>query len=297
MKAFSLPVVILAVLLLAQGCTYFRPHQAKIVAQLDERARELTSAAEIASQKAMQHLAETETLLHEAEFITNPAGEPAVTFRTNTFNSVTNEVRQAAEALGVTGNMLRRDVNVQGKPLQDQTSVVAALLSEHKEQREAAERKEARREAEETKLRGKSEALEKKLVEYGTKFEEQRNEKITTWFKWSLIGLLAVGIPIALLVLFPPFGAFLVSTFPALSHIFNMPVSLVHNLVRGVGNTRAELQAKIATDAANKDRLPDFQPALHTTQEVLALLDQHLSTELAPGDKKIIDHLRNTLNV
>lgn len=296
MKRLHVLLLILGMLGFAAGCTYFRPNQVKVQADLQERGRELTSGAKISVDEAKKHVVNAKTLLNTAVVPTNNPAAP-VTMTQPTFKSTTNEVDQADQALGVSADLLRRDENIMGKPLVDQTPAIMALLSENKAIRTAAEARERSREAEETRWRAKVEELERKLVEYGTKYEQERNEKITTWIKWGAIALFAIGGPIALLVLFPPFASFLVGIFPALSGVFNVPASMAKNLVRGVGNARWELQQQLEHDRASAERLDNYQPRTYSAEEVLDLLKKNLDEALDRPDKKIIENFRQNLNV
>lgn len=284
-------------LLFLAACTYNRPNQVKTQIELDERGRELTSGAKISVDAAKQHIGNAKTLLDTAVVPTNNTVAP-VTLTQPAFRSTTNEVGKAAQALGVSADLLRRDENVIGKPLADQTPVILALLSENKLVRQYAELKEQTREAEETRWRAKVEELERRLVDYGTRYEQARNDKITTWIKWSVFGLLIIGLPIAMLILFPPLASLLVGLVPALGAVFNTPVSLTRGLVRNIGNARGELQQQIQHDNEAANRLPGYQTRTYTADAVLQLLDSHLNkVAKTNGDKRVIDHFRETQNV
>lgn len=295
MKRIHALVIALVIAVVATSCTYFRPNQVKVQQDLQERGRELTSGAKVANDEAKKHIDQTKALLKTADVPTNSASP--VTIKQPTFKEATNELQKADNALTVGGELLRRDENIMGKPLVDQTPIIMQLLSDNKAVREIAAARERSREAEETRWRAKVEELERKLVEYGTKYEQERNEKITSWIKWSSIALLAIGLPIALTVLFPPFASFLVGIFPALGHIFNAPISMTKNLVRGVGNAREELRQQARFDYQNVERLDNYQPKTYTAEEVLKILDNHLKENLDATDKKIIAHYRQTQNV
>jgi len=295
MKRIHVLIAVLAIALAATSCTYFRPNQVKVQNDLQERGRELTSGALAANDEAKKHIDQTKTLLKTADVPTNSVSP--VTIKQPTFKEATNQLQKADNALLVGGELLRRDENIMGKPLVDQTPVIMQLLSNNQAVREAAAARERSREVEETRWRAKVEELERKLVEYGTKYEQERNEKITSWIKWGSLALLAIGLPIALTVLFPPFASFVVGIFPALAHVFNSPVSMTKNLVRGVGNARDELMQQVRFDSQTVGRVDNYHAKTYTAEEVLQMLDNHLKENLDATDKKIIAHYRQTQNV
>lgn len=290
---------IFAVLMLAAGCTYFRPSLEKVKVNVEERTRELNSGANLAAEKAKEELEKATLLLNTAEVPTNATAP--VTLTQPNFKGTTNHIEKASTALGVTVDMTRRNENLIGKPIIDQTPIIAALLSENRMIREAAELRERSKERNEQQMVAKIEALERKLIEYGTKYEEERNEKITTWFKWgggiALLLFIIIGLPI----LFPPFASFVVGIFPALTNIFNMPASMGKNLVKGIGEHRwqlekqAEMETQMAAMAAEHNGA--YTPKTYTAAEVKKMLDATLAESLDQRDKKIIAHYRQQLNV
>ncbi|NBQ67384.1 MAG: hypothetical protein EBU46_00560 [Nitrosomonadaceae bacterium] len=294
--SLSILVVCLA---LAVGCTYFRPSLEKVKVNIEERSKELNSGANLAAKEAKEEIEKAKLLLNTADVPTNAASP--VTITQPNFKGTTNHIEKASTALGVTVDMTRRNENLIGKPVIDQTPIIAALLSENKMIREAAELRERGKELNEQMLIAKVEALERKLIEYGTKYEQERNDKITTWFKWgggiALLLFVMVGLPI----LFPPLASFVVGIFPALTSIFNIPASMGKNLVKGIGEHRwqlqkqAEMETQMAAMAAENNGA--YTPKTYTAAEVQKMLDTTLAESLDQRDKKIIEHYRQQLNV
>ena len=290
-KAIILYITLLALTgTLFTSCTYFTPKKAKIEAQMDERGRELNSGASLATKEVGKQLATTKAALSSAT--TNQTG--GMDIGKAPYGVATNSVEKAIRANEVADGMITRHENLDGKPIQDQTEVVAALLSENKLIWAKAQEAEADRKAQEQKWIAKQDELQRKLEAYGAKYEEERNEKITRWLKWGGIILAVVGIPIALLVLFPPLAAGLVGLIPSLSGVFGLPLKIGTKMVRAIGDARSELQTQIDYEASRKD----IAPKTYTAAEVKEMLDAHLDTHLNnDSDTKIIDHLREKNNV
>lgn len=282
--------VAIAISVTVSSCTYLRPNAEKIQYKVDERVRELVSGSYAAAQIAKLEVQKAQAVMLTANVPTN--GFDAVTLTQPNFQSATNSLDKADRALGITTDQARRTENLIGKPIVDQTPIIEALLSENKSIREAAERKEHSRELEEQKWRAKIETLERKLIEYGTKYEEERNERITSWIKWGSIALLAIGIPTALCVLFPPLLGVITSVFPALTSVFGTSGKLVKNTVKGIGNVRWQLKASQQTA-----KELGVGEKMYTAAEVLQLLDSNLKESLDDSDKKIINHYRQNLDV
>lgn len=292
-------ITIVIVSVSVSSCTYFRPNMAKVQDKIDERVRELTSGSKLAAERAAKEVSKAKSMMMTANVPTN--GFDAITMNRPSFDIATNSLDNAERALDVTVDQTRRTENLIGKPIIDQTPVIEALLSENKSIREAAQAKEHSRELQEQKWRAKVEELEKKLIDYGTKYEEERNEKITSWFKWSALILAIIGIPTALVILCPALIPGIVSAFPALTKIFGVPVSLAKNVVKGVGDVRWQLKQQMEFEkqakAAAADNDGAFSEKLYTAEEVLNLLNNKLANKLDTNDKKIIDHFRQHYDV
>lgn len=241
------------ILLIFSGCTNFGGRVSQQKFKLDEYVRETVQAASISNSKTIESLN-------------------------------TNSVSNAQAAASITKEFLDRTETMVGSPSKNQQETVNKLLSTNELLRISEEFVQKHRSNKESELVAQIKGLEKKLINYGQEFEEQRNEKIKSIVKWSLIGLVAIGGPIALMVLFPPLLGGFVSLFPSLIKVFKaVPLNSVTRLSKGISEIRTSLKHK----ALNGEAEQKFKPT-----EILQLIDNSLKANTDEKDKKIINLLR-----
>lgn len=273
----SIPILVLVILFIS-GCTFFKPKLDSTVFEINERTRENNSAAKIANQRTAQHIIAAETALDS----------------TNFFNTKLS-LDLASEANDISGLFLRRNENLMGLPIEDQTRTINRLTSTNSSIKSAEIRNQETKEKQEENLRRKVEDLEKKLLEYGAKFEEERNKNIVKriW-AWS-IGVFGIGGTIALLIFFPflipiftQIIAQIVSWIPSLAHFFGVvSKKSVNSIVEGVGAVRNQLKTENRLESNKK----------YSASEILKLLDTELKIATDKSDKRIIESLRAKLSL
>lgn len=273
-------------MILVVGCTYFAPNKAALQHKMEERGRELSSGALVATREAKEQITATRVALDTGT--TNARGD--VTIVNTNFNNATQHLWSASSAVILAENMLNRNENLQGKPIVDQTAVVKNLLGENTLLRLEAQVIEKHRQSQEEAWAAKEANYERKLLNYGQQFEKERNDKITKWLKWGSIIIGTIAAIVAVMVFFPPASAFLIGLFPKLiglaSHV---PVVVANNITRAVGDVRQDFK-KRAEVAPEKT---------YTATEVEAIIDTtfrgHINDDKAT--RNVVDYLREKNNV
>jgi hypothetical protein len=190
----------------------------------------------------------------------------------------------------LTESLLNRNENLIGKPIEDQTALINKLLGENKILKIEAQLVETFRQKQEQDWIAKQVKYEQRLQEYGTKYEQERNDKITRWLKWGSIILLAIGIPIAICVFFPPALSLLAGMFPRLLGAFGVgTIKATSNVTRAIGDIRWDFK-KTAEVAPDKT---------FTAAEVQAIIDDYLKTHIEDdkATKNTVEYLREKNNV
>lgn len=274
-------VLIIGVLLiglLGTGCSYFAKYKEKAEVKIQESTKENNSAAFIANQQTQLEIAKTKTHIEHTNW-----AEAKLT------------IYGAEAASSITSQFLRRNENILGKPLEDQTKIVNNLLSTNPAVRLAEEKRQNIKEDKEGEYRKKIEELEAKLLDYGQKYEAEKNKNIVkkVW-QWSL-STLGIGGIIALCVFFPflipiftQIIAKIISVIPSLASAFGVVAKkTLENTSKGIGTLRAELKKE-------KELAPDKK---YTAAEVLDRFDTKLKIALDNDDKKFIEAVRQRLNL
>lgn len=276
---------LITILIVATSCTYFAPNKAKLEAKMEERTRELNSGALIATREAQQQIQATKSAINTGE--TNFKGDVTI-IKTN-FNQATQHLGQASSAVQLAENFLTRNENLQGKPIEDQTEVVKSLLGENIILRTEAQLMEKYRQSQEQSWSAKQAEYERKLENYGQKYEQERNEKITRWLKWGSIIFALIAIPIAICVFFPPALGLLAGIFPKLVGAFGVTtVKAASNISRAVGDIRWDFK-KTSEVAPDKT---------FTAAEVQAIMDGYLKEHVDDdrATRNVVEYLREKNN-
>lgn len=261
------------------GCTFFRSHLAKVETKIDERVRENNSAALLANKITERELEKTKTSLAN----------------TNWLDSRLN-LENAQVANSVSGDFLGRNQDLVGLPIKNQQSIIEALTSTNAQIRAEAQKLQESKQSQEENWRAKEKHYQEQLQALGDQKEQERNDRIKFWTKWSLIGLLVIGGPIAACVFFPPLAGVLVGMVPKLAGVFGViGKSTVTNIVKGVGEIRNTLSVEIdkaKEAAANNQPIKTF-----TAVQIKDMLDNEMAKSTDQKDKDIIDHLRKQVNL
>ncbi len=271
-------ILLLALGIAFSGCTYFKKGLLKTDVKIEERLKENNAAANIST-----------------KFTEQKIGETKVAIGAQDYEQAKLSIEGADAANSITSEFLRRNQNLIGLPIIDQTKVVSNLLSTNQNVRQAEEKKQGIKENEETNWRAKTQELESKLQAMGEKYEAERNKsiihRIWVWGGWTLV----LGSIVALMVFFPPLIPVftmivgkVISAIPSLAHVLGVVgKKTVESTIHGIGNVRSEFK-KQKEFAPNKTYTPD---------EVLDMLDTQLKIATDKDDKKIIESFRSKLNV
>jgi hypothetical protein len=239
------------------GCTYRARSLAVAAGKSDERAREVVSAAQLA----------------------NRAGRDALS---------TSNTPRAMLAYDLSAQFLGRGQALLGLPLEDQTARVAALLSENESLRQEATEAEQKRLEQEQVWRTQKAAYEAKLLEYGTKYEAERNRSVVRRFWGWLVSTLGIGGIIALCVFCP-------AAIPLIMRLVGWAASKIPSLASAVGvvSKKAFDQVVVGVESAKKSFRENGNPA------AAEILDTELSCSMDQDHKNLVrgrkDALRATL--
>jgi hypothetical protein len=214
MKKYALTVLLVFVF----GCTSHFKNLSKVASYENERVRELTQAARVANQIGRDNLSKT-------------------------------NYAKATVAYDLSDDFLRREQNIVGLPVEDQSQVVKSLLDENKKLRAAAKDLQDARELEETEWRRQREQYLSALQAMGQKYEEEHNKSI---IKRLFAGLgftgtilLIVGICIlcpAAIPVFTHFAGFVVSKVPALASALGIvSKKCLDQVIRGIQKGKDEI--------------------------------------------------------
>lgn len=270
------------------ACTAFRKNLEKNKVQISSHVQENNSAARIANEVTKTELEKTKILVNTANKITG-----GVALTDTNFFQVGMSLDLGSRAAELTGGFLERNENLIGKPAEDQNKIIEELLSENKLLKLKAEQLQSYKISKEESLINDNRELTAKLVDYGTKYEQERNARISFWTKWLSILGIGIGGIVALCVFVPVVIPFIIGIFPKLISIFGVVgKSVVTNLVKGVGEARNVLKVQIDSNKNKGIPLPTY-----TAEEALSLIDKHLYEQTADKDQKVIDALRERTNV
>lgn len=260
------------------GCTFFAKHKQQNETQMEERARENTSAAKVANDYTAKKIAETK-----------------VAVDSHNYDQAKLSIEGAQAANSISSEFLRRNLNLMGLPIIDQSQTVANLLSTNRAVRVAEEIKQDFKESQEAKWRQREKELTEQLTAMGQKYEEERNKtiisRIWTWGGWTLVlgGLVAlfVFVPVSVPIVARLLGS-LIGLFPSLAHgIGVVGKKTAENTFKGIGEIRAQLKTY-------QELTPD---KTYSVREVLELIDTNMKIALDKDDKKVIDSFREKLRV
>ena len=270
--------MVLVAVLAGNGCTAYKNHLKKVDAKIDERVRELNSASLYTARKTEFEIARAQI------FASN----------SNWFDTKMS-LDLAKVDNSATIGLLSRTETLIGTPAHNQDKVAENLTSTNLIVRQAEQSRQEVRQTQEENWAVKKDKLEQKLIDYGEKYEQERNEKIKFWFKWIGIPVILIGGLIAACVFFPPLAGIVVSIFPKLVSLFGVVgASTVKNVVKGVGDVRNSL--KIQADQNNVLKEKGHEPETYTPEEVLEMIDTSLKIHTDLKDKEVIDHIRKKVN-
>lgn len=187
---------------------------------------------------------------------------------------------KALIAYDLSDDFLRRDQNLTGLPIQDQTAQVRTLLGENASLKQQSASLEAQREAEETGWRAERAQYEKQLIDMGQKYEAERNKSIVR----RIISSLGIGGTVAAIVaiciffpaaipIFTHLAGWLVNKIPALaSGLGVVSKNAFDGIVRGVESAKVELKNN-----------PPSSPAAAAD-----VLSKHLSKSMHPDHQVLV---------
>ena len=277
MKKYKLLIVILIVFSLI-GCSYFAPKLHKIDQQAAVKQEQVI----------------------ESVRIHNDVIDQSLTLNTNK-NPYTDLAHLSSENIGDLLGPPKIENQIDIKPLfpTDTKLSVSQVIRKQLVEKQLNEHRESdkRLQNEIIKLEGEKAKLEEKLQAYGTKYEQERNQRV--WWKfWTFgtTGFVIAGL-IALCVFFPPAIPIILG---ALKWIFSKFVGLVNyvvpalaNTIRGIGEARKTLKVEAETNKS----LPEDKKILYTPDEVLELIDTELAKSQNTGDKTLVEKIRKKVNV
>lgn len=248
----------LLALLAFTGCTGTAKKLNRIVAPSQERTRELIQGADVANRATAARV----------DYIAGAAA-------TSTNTEIANAAKAAQKSAAVAGNQLSRAGAIIGTPAKDQTEHVAGLLTNAP----AALAVDAARANEESAWAVEKRALEAKLLEYGEKYEAERNKSIVKRFWLWATGTFGLMGAIAFIIFCPAIAlpllgrvlAWLVSAVPKVGSFMGL---VGHNVVAGI--VAGVEKAKGAIEEKAK-----------------ATLETELSKAMDSGPKKVVRELRN----
>lgn len=224
-------------LVLVAGCTFHTAILRKVNEQQVERSRELAAAAKIANEAGRREQSAVSQAIG-----TNAAAQVAI--------------GRAWMAYDLSGEFLRREQNLLGLPVHDQTPVIVDSLSNLQTTREAAATHERGRESQEEQWAAVARTREAALIEMGTKYEAERNKSIVKRFWGWLIATFGIGGIIALCIFFPflipIFGrilAWIVGKIPALAGAIGVVSTKGFDaVVRGIQRAKEDLAKNASAD-------------------------------------------------
>jgi hypothetical protein len=210
--------------LLCSACTRFAPQRTAVGIKVEERVREHVAAARLANQEARKATSSTRKLM----------------------------------AYDLSEQFLGRAQALVGLPLEDQTDRVTSLIEENEQLRRTAVEAEAERAKQEQVWRTEKATYEARLLEYGAKYEEQRNKSIVRRLWGWLVSTLGIGGIIALCVFCPAaipillrIVAWVVNQVPALASAAGVVSRKAFDqVVIGVQNAKAHYEQKGNSEAA-----------------------------------------------
>lgn len=289
MKSKFLGVIILALFL--SGCTGFRNDLNKANQKIEQRAAENNASAGQALQHSADNLKSAKILLDSAK----PDSE-GYTLSSNSFLNTGLYYDKALNGLELGSDFVTRNRKLLGEGSPEAVEVVDKLLSSNKMDQISGEIiNNSNKRKEENIIKDKDEAIQK-LIEYGAKYEKERNERILSYVKWGGISLLVIGSIVGFMFI-PGVLPLIIGSFPALSGLFGVVTKTTANsMVKGIGEIRYSLKERIKMVQEFKNENPEFEDKW-TTDEILELLDTELSKSMSDKDKNMIESLRKKLNL
>jgi len=218
-------IILIPCAALLGGCTHNAHKLVKLNPDATERARELVQGAALANAAADQGVV----------YIAAVAGTNAVPMASNDVARVARAAATVKRATGAAAMQLSRAGGILGAPAMDQSERIAALLSENAAIAGAAHAADVARIKQESAWMTEKRELEAKLIDYGTKYEAERNKSIAHRFWFWFTGLLGVGTIggiIALCVLCPAVGAI---ALPILGRLLGWLVGVMPKLAGFLG--------------------------------------------------------------
>lgn len=260
------------------GCTFFAKNKAKNETKMEERMRENNAAAKIANDLTAKKIAETKVAVDGHDY-----------------EKAKFSIEGADAANSISGEFIRRNMNLLGLPIEDQTQTINNLLSTNKAVRVAEQLKQDIKENQEEKWRAREKELTEQLTAMGQKYEEERNKSIVKriwlWGGWTLVlgGIIALCVFVPVFI--PIFGRLLgslIGMIPSLAHTVGVVgKKTAENTFAGIGKIRSELKT-----------YKELNPTkTYTVSEVLQIIDTNMKIALDKDDKKVVESFRDKLNV
>lgn len=269
----------LCIAILAVSCTYHARKKTAIDYRIEERLRENNQAALVANEITKKELAKADTAILSTNLTTAKAS-----------------IGAALGATGVSSEFLSRNQSLLGLPINNQAETVYNLLSPNHLTRILEEERQKRRITQETQWAQEKRLYEQKLQEMGAKYEEERNKSIVkrTW-AWAtgtfgLLGGIAfiVFCPAVAIPLLGRVAGWIVEIIPSIAGFFGLVGKKVFvGVAKGIGNARDTLKRE-------KELAPEKR---YTPAQVLALLDTELAKSTNDSHKKVIQKVRDEINL
>lgn len=272
------------------GCSY---HQKRLDEIAPKRAAAVQSEVDLA--KRANEAARREITAAHALFVANLESNHSAWL-----GELGARQMAAARGAEVTGDALDRTQRMVGLPAENQSELVSALLSTNATLRANAQQAVRDREALQQEMIIVQRANEAKLLEFGAKYEEERNKSILRriYAYFGFFGTIAAVI--ALVIFCPPaaalmfrFVGWLVGKVPSVARAAGVVGKKAFDAtVKGIGNARDEFK--------KMEALPKEQQRAITYAEARAIIDRHLKEATEVGNanfRKLIESTREQVNV
>ena len=197
MKRSNLAAVFLALVLC--GCTQYQKGLKELDPKTQERIAELVQGAGLANASTEQRLSIISNLVQSLHTLATQTNRIPTSITSN----VIAQAAGASRSASVTSGQIRRASLIVGPPLEDQSKLIGDLLSDNEELRAAAEKLIAQKQTQEQEWAAQKAELERRLIEYGAKYEEERNKNIVKRIWHWATGLFGVAGAVAFFVFCP----------------------------------------------------------------------------------------------
>lgn len=279
LKNFWIDLILIIGLIFFSSCSFNGKNVARITNLQTERVKENTTAARIANQVTKEQINNAQTYLVSSNYL-----------------GTGKSLDLAEESTGLTDTFLRRNQNLVGLPSQPQEPVVQALLSTNNTIKTEAQEVQKSKESQEIKWITERNKREQELIKMGEEYEIIKNKSIVKRFWGWLVGGLGVFGAIAFIVFCPAIAipllghlaGWIVGVIPKISNFIGIvSKKAFKGVASGIGTVRDDLKRA-------KELTPDKK---FTAAEVLKLLDTQLAIHLDKDDKKVVEQVREEINL